>query len=443
MQPGNAVSGFQPGGLVLPHQAIFESRQVKRKRAHWPVAVFLISIAVPWVFYFGTLRMSVYRIVLLLMFLPCLVMWISGKAGRIRIADIAVLLYSLWATLSLSVLHGFEPSLRTSGIIIVETVGAYMLARCYVRDADDLYNVVRLLFRIVVCLLPFAVYELLTGQNISRQLFQLVLPTYEVPPHMMLESRAGLTRVMAVFDHPILFGTFTGSAFALVYLVLGYRKNFLHRLFMTTIVGLTSIMSLSSGPLSGLTAQAILLCWNGLLHAMKFRWKLLILLVVFIVVAIELAANQSALDILVSYFLFDGGSYWYRKLIWQYGVESVSNHLLFGTGLGEWARPEWMGRSIDNFWLFHAVTYGLPAAVFMMLAFFSIFLPVSFKKGLDVKLTAYRTAFLLAMTGLFLISWSVALWDSAYVVSIFLMGSGVWMLDVKPKSRSDLGAERV
>ena len=39
--------------------------------------------------------MSVYRIVLLLMLLPCLIMWMTGKAGRMRIADIALLLYSV------------------------------------------------------------------------------------------------------------------------------------------------------------------------------------------------------------------------------------------------------------------------------------------------------------------------------------------------------------
>src|SRR5918995_808931 len=85
MQAGKVGSGFEASGLVLPHQRILESRQAKRKRVHWPVALFLIALVVPWIFYFGTLRMTVYRIVLLLMFLPCLTMWMLGKAGRIRI----------------------------------------------------------------------------------------------------------------------------------------------------------------------------------------------------------------------------------------------------------------------------------------------------------------------------------------------------------------------
>lgn len=35
-----------------------------------------------------------------------------------------------------------------------------------------------------------------------------------------------------------------------------------------------------------------------------------------------------------------------------------------------------------------------------------IFLAVGFKKGLDDKITAYRTAFLIAMTSFFLVGWT-------------------------------------
>ena len=90
-------------------------------------------------------------------------------------------------------------------------------------------------------------------------------------------------------------------------------------------------------------------------------------------------------------------------LIWHYGSASALNHPLFGVGLNEWERPEWMPPSIDNFWLFLAVRYGLPAPFLLLLAFLSIFLAVGFKKGLDDKITAYRTAFLITMTAFFMV----------------------------------------
>ncbi len=80
-----------------------------------------------------------------------------------------------------------------------------------------------------------------------------------------------------------------------------------------------------------------------------------------------------------------------------------------------------------------AVRYGLPAPFLLLLAFLSIFLAVGFKKGLDDKITAYRTAFLITMTAFFMVGWTVHFWDAAYVLFLFLMGSGVWMLDVRPR----------
>ena len=60
-----------------------------------------------------------------------------------------------------------------------------------------------------------------------------------------------------------------------------------------------------------------------------------------------------------------------------------------------------MPASIDNFWLVLAVRHGLPAAFLMLLALLSIFLAVSFRKGLDDKLIEYRTGFLISMSGVF------------------------------------------
>jgi O-antigen ligase len=398
----------------------------------WPVFLFLSTLVVPWIIFIGPLRMSPYRIVLLAMVLPCLGMWMIGKAGHKRTADIALLLFWFWSALSFIVNNGLALTVEPIGIGFIETVGAYMLARCYIRDADDFCNVIQLLFGIVVLLLPFAIFEFVSGQNISRELFATIFPTLSEA----MPGRMGLTRVQSVFDHPILFGMCTGSILALVHLVLGYQRGSFQRSFRTAIVAATALLSLSSGPVIMLASQVLLLTWNRLLRAIKMRWIILIGLVALMVLTIELVFNRSTMDIVVSYFLFDPGSYWFRKIIWQYGSASALNHPLFGLGMNQWERPEWMGSSIDDLWLFFAVRYGLPAAFLMLLTFFSICLTVGFKKGLDAKLIEYRTAFLITMTAFFLIQWTVHFWDASYVLFLFMMGSGVWMLDVEPKERA-------
>ena len=423
-------SGFKASGPALPRQPKIKSDRAKRKKICWPVFLFLTALVVPWIIFIGPLRLSLYRIVLLVMILPCLGMWMSGKAGRIRTADIALLLFSFWCALSLIGIHGMSLSVQPSGIMFIETLGPYLLARCYIRDADDFYNVVQLLFRIVVLLLPFAIFEFVSGQNISRELFAAVFPTLsgsETP-------RLGLTRVQSVFDHPILFGLCTGGIFALVHLVLGYQKSFFQRTLRTGIVGATVILSLSSGPIIAIVAQGLLLSWNSLLRAIKIRWKILIGLVLM-VLSIAIVVNRSIPAMISGYLALDDQSYWYRMLIWHYGSASALNHPLFGVGLNDWERPEWMPASIDNFGLFHAVHYGLPAPFLLLLAFLSIFLTVGFKKGLDNKTTVYRTAFLITMTAFFMVGWTVHFWDAAYVLFLFLLGSGVWILDVEDQER--------
>jgi hypothetical protein len=79
----------------------------------------------------------------------------------------------------------------------------------------------------------------------------------------------------------------------------------------------------------------------------------------------------------------------------------------------------------------------------MLLAVFSIFLAVSFRKGLDEKLIAYRTGILITMVGFFIVGFTVAFWDAAYVLFLFWWGSGVWMLDVETKEKAALQVKGV
>lgn len=425
MRAGKLSSGFKVSGLVPPSRQQLMAR-AKSSIPHLPVRFFLIALIVPWTIYIGPLRMSLYRIVLSVMILPCLAGWIGGKAGRLRTPDFTLLLYSFCCTLSLIINNGLESTVQPIGIEFIETIGPYLIGRCYVRSADDFHSTVLLLFWIVAFLLPFSIFECLTGQSILRDIFGLIVSTPTSPP----ELREGLTRVQSVFDHPILFGVVVGSTFALVHLVLGYKKNALQRNFRSAVVVVTSLLSLSSGPLIGVLVQGFLLTWNGLFAAVRSRWKILIAISGSLFVALELVANRSPLDIFVSFFLYESDSYWFRKLIWDYGVQAALNHPFIGVGKNEWERPVWMPSSIDNFWLIQAVLNGIPAALLLLATFSSIFLAIGFKKGLDDRAKAYRSGFLISMTSFFILGWTVAYWDAAYVLFLFLMGSGVWMLDV-------------
>src|SRR5207247_10400718 len=108
-----------------------------RTGPHWSVRFFLIGLVVPWVIAVGPLNLFISRILLVIMLLPCIIIWISGRVAQIRIVDICMLLYSLWATFSLFHAHGVSVATQTAGIFVIESFGAYLLGRCYIRNAEQ------------------------------------------------------------------------------------------------------------------------------------------------------------------------------------------------------------------------------------------------------------------------------------------------------------------
>jgi hypothetical protein len=422
----------QPVPSLHNRQRLIKPTGLKQKKLNWPVFLFCLGLLWPCVILLGPIRLSVYRIVLLVMILPCLRQFINGRV-RMKSPDVIVLLYSLWRAIGLIEVNGIASSSQTMGIELLETIGPYFLARCFIRDASDFYNVTQLLFRLILVLLPFAIVELLTGQNFLRELFAMVCSTVMTHP----EHRSGLTRVQSVFDHAILFGVFAASMFALVDLVLGYKKSALQRNLRTGLVAVTAISSLSAGPLTMVVVQGLLLAWNSLLRHVRGRWKILIFLGVIIVPTVQAVANRPLTAIISGYLTFEPQSYYFRVLIWDYGSAAALNNWLFGLGLNlkDWARPNWMGPSIDNFWLYLAIRSGLMAPILLQLALASVFLMLALKKGLDEQIAAYRTALLIVLTALFVVSWTVHFWDTAYVMFLFLIGSGLWILDAESPQR--------
>ena len=397
-----------------------------RRKLPIPVMLLLLSLVFPFLVQIGPLLLSVNRVVLLVMVVPCLFMWLSGRAGPIRTADIALLLMCLWITLGYLVIHGPGVAIEAGGMRFIETLGAFLVARCFIRDAEDFRAMVVLLFTIIVAMLPFAIYEALTGHNI---LLDVANAIWYSGADAIKKPRWGFDRVAGVFAHPILFGVFCSGAISLVYYVLGYGVSTFKRLLKTGLVTFTALFSLSSGPLTAILAQVLLIGWDRALARIKARWTILTGGVLSLIVALEIAANRSTPELFIYYFAFNRHTASNRLRIWDYGTQSVAEHPLFGVGNDEWERAWWMSSSMDMFWLVPAVRSGLPAALLLQVAFFSLFLAITFKKGLDERTTSYRTGYLICLVGFYIAGWTVNYWKIIYVLFMFLLGSGAWILD--------------
>jgi hypothetical protein len=440
-RPANTV----PRGASVARQA--QSRLTRGERQHKPVKtrlhpaakLFMIGLVIPWVVPLAGVNLPVYRMVLMLTLIPSLVLWLRGRAGPIRAADIGVFVYCLWVAIALVAAQGVDTALQPSASFFIDGIGAYLLARCYVRTAEDFSQMVFFAVKLIAVLLPFALYEWLTGHVILLELFGKVFPTVEfanMPP------RLGVFRVQGPFSHSILFGVFCGSIFALVGSA-DFPKRFMFGRGAVFLVIGSTLLSMSSAPIAGVAFQAVLLLWCKALGRFSWQWKLLWALALASYLVIALGSNQTPIQFYISHFTFDRQTGWYRLLIWDYGSASVMNHPLLGIGMGDWVRPAWMASTtVDNFWLLTAMRYGLPALFLLCISWLSIWVALARKRGLALELQPYRRSYLICMATFVFVGSTVHFWAAIYTWFFFLAGSGVWLLDAKTTAETATRALR-
>jgi hypothetical protein len=376
------------------------------------------------------MRLTVYRIVLLIFLFPAIFALFSGKVGRVRLPDIVIILICFWSSLSYFVVHGVEPMIERVGIFWVETWGSYLIGRVYIRTPDAFLKMSKLLFWIAIALIPSTLIELQTGRNILIEFFDKFGDTYTNTPK---ERRLGFDRVQGPFGHPIHFGVFFGSLLGLTFYVIGYHSSWAGRIVRTILVTLIGASALSSGPLTAITAQVFLILWDRTFSFLKSRWKILLVLSVIAYVIVDILSNRTPFEVFVGYFALNAATAYGRILIWIWGTKSIWENPIFGIGLsGDWERPFWMNSSsVDMFWIVPGMAHGVPAWTLWFILFFGVFIPVALHKIHNDRVHNYRVGYLCSMLGFFAVGWTVHFWDSTYVFLLFLLASGVWILDWK------------
>ena len=70
-----------------------------------------------------------------------------------------MLLHCVWVMFTYALHLGLEKAIEPAGIFLIQTAGSYFLARVYIRSANDLYRVVRLLVLILLFFIPFSMID--------------------------------------------------------------------------------------------------------------------------------------------------------------------------------------------------------------------------------------------------------------------------------------------
>lgn len=400
--------------------------------------LFLISLAIPAnvMIFVGPMRMSPYRILLVVMAVPTLFMLISGRGGRVRLFDWLMIFHAIWAAVALMAVHGPGRIWEFAGITVMEALIPYTVARTCIRTVDEFTRVVKLLFWLVLIMLPFTAYESITGHHILYDIFKF-LGTASPYGAFTMEPRMGLIRALGPFEHPILYGVFCASAVALTYYVLGRRNGLIMRTVKTVPVMLATAFSLSAGALVAMAIQLGLAGWEYVTQRFRHRWMILASLFGLAWVAVSLTSTRSPILVFIDRLTFSVHNAYIRVAIWDYGTASVRNHPVFGIGLNEWARPSWLPTSIDNFWLVEPVRYGLPAFLFLASAALLILFKLGRAKLEDERHKACRHGLLMSLIGVSVAACTVHFWNSLFVYFMFLLGTGVWLFDAERGGASD------
>lgn len=426
----------------LPSARTLTGERAETRTPTFLVALFVASLIVPNYFYAGSVRLAPFLIVLLVLFIPLVMMWLMGLAGRRILPDWLIAFVCLWSTLALIVAHGVGEALEPAGVIWLQVFGSYLLGRMSVKSAHQLKAVAMVYAVVVLALLPFALFESLTSRPLYLEIFGYLGPTYAVN---IMEPRWGLTRAQGAFEHPILFGIFVTSLFGLVFYQARHAKRRLLYALALPAIFATGFVSLSTGALLCLFVQCGLIVWDWMFRRYPQRWRVLMILVVAAYVVVDLLSNRSPFHVFVDYLTFNSGSAYNRILIWQYGTAEVWRHPLFGIGLGDWLRPWWMSPSMDNFWLVMAVRYGLPAVLALAVAFLVILTRLGRADYPDEVRQDLRKGLAISIVGVFVAIGSVHLWNATFCWLMFLMGSAVWLTNptgkTEPSRRQQNAAE--
>lgn len=389
-----------------------------------PVTILVLTFTLPpeTSLSLGSLRLSPFRVTLMVLLFPAINQLMQNRKAPFSVFDTLMIAHGIWAAFSLCISMSVADAIETGGIYFVETSGAYLVGRAYVRNVDDFARVLKLIFAVTATLLVFAAVESFSGFHLLREPFKIVFGGSG--PHY-IEPRLGLTRAFTSFEHPILFGVFAASAFAGTYYVLLETKLNTANIKKLMIIAGATFFSLSGGPFTALVFQGTIIAWDRFTMGIANRWSILLSIVGFAWFILSMMSNRSPILIFISYLTFSANSAYNRVHIWNYGTAEVERNPIFGIGLNDWIRAPWMSSSMDNYWLLTTVRYGIPALLFLVIAIYLIAKRLPNRTNQSLRTLQARKAWIVTILGFTLAGLTVHFWNALMVQFFFLIGCGV------------------
>lgn len=367
----------------------------------------------------GSLRLYSIRLILLLLFFPALIRYLRDPSIKLKSFDLILLLFHGWFLFAFSQIHGFERSLEFVGSETVDGMGAYLVGRAYVRTPEQFVGTVKLLFLVMLCAGGMALADIVTGRSFVHDIAQKITGS---PSFATDQTRFGLKRAEASFDHPILYGVFCATSMGLIWYL---ARNSAERVYKLSALIFFTFLSFSSAPLLSIICQFGIMGWDRVTRFLKGRYFLTLFALFLLYIIVDIFSEGAPIDIFLGYLTLNPSTGYWRLLILDYGLESVYNNPIFGIGLNDWKRPSWMHHaSVDNFWLVLAIRGGIP--LFVFLAFMSLVLVIRVNRSVPYDapqvIKAIVKGWNVTFLALCLVTLTVHLWGALYAQFFLLMG---------------------
>lgn len=376
--------------------------------------------------YLDGLRLPPHRVALLLLVPIALWKLFFGRGLKIRSFDVFFLFYSIWTVAIYMHTAGQHEGLVYGGSLALESLGAYLVARVWIRDIDTFRSTLKMMAMAIIIAALFALPEFVGGKFFTHDFLREMIGGDPMPP---TEQRLGFTRATSVFDHPIHYGTFCAALLALFWFS---EKRAVSRKKKAALLGSATLLGLSSAPLLCIGLQASMLTWERLTRGIASRTALTMVVLFGLYIGASLVATRSPIAFIATGMTLDSWTGYYRLQIWENGLESVWENPWTGIGLADWKRPWWMiSSTVDAFWLVTMMRAGLPAFFLMMIAIVLQGKAVK-NRGMtsrDSDIRRLAMGWTMSIIALSLIATTVHFWNVLHAYFFFILGLGAWMAD--------------
>lgn len=316
------------------------------------------------------LKITGYRIVIFCFVIPAVLRFVGG-ASRFSFVDGAITLSSMWIVLSFAAIYGPMEGIVRGGAVVLDAMGAYLIARTSITSHDDLRRVLVLIAPVLLLSALILMIESMTSTLLFRPAAASIFGQASVYAggeasgglQYMNNQRLGLMRAYSGFSHPILAGVTFASLLPL-YFLSGIRS---WPLWFGIVAAICCIFSMSSIAFLAIAICIGFLVTDRLKNMFRLiNWPTIAAASTFILIVFHFITDNGIFRFLIRY-TFNPHNGRVRLIQWDAGVNSMNENPWFGVGYEAIQVASWLPGSLDAHFLAIGVRNGWFTPVMLMI----------------------------------------------------------------------------